>query len=44
MESLESNYAKILNTLHQVELQMNFLNQIRKPKLTDIELITLNIT
>jgi hypothetical protein len=30
--------------LHQVEPQKNFLNQIRKPKLTDIELIALNIT
>lgn len=44
MSNLEKNYAKILDTLHQVEPQKNFLNQIRTPKLSDIELIALNIT
>lgn len=44
MSNLEKNYAKILETLHQVEPQKNFLNQIRTPKLSDIELIALNIT
>lgn len=44
MSNLESSYTKILNTLHQVEPQKNFLNQIRTPKLSDIELIAINIT
>ncbi len=44
MSNLESSYNKILGTLHQVESKENFLNQIRKPKLSDIELIALNLT
>ena len=44
INNLEMNYAKILEALHEVESQKNFLNQIRSPKLSDIELIALNIT
>jgi len=44
MSNLESSYTKILNTLHQVEAHKNFLNQIRVPKMSDIEVIALNIT
>ncbi len=44
MSNLEFSYNKILGTLHQVESKENFLNQIRKLKLSDIELIALNLT
>lgn len=44
MSNLESSYNKILAALHQVEPKTNFLKQIRKPKLSDIELIALNLT
>ncbi|MFK8012170.1 MAG: hypothetical protein AB8B80_09035 [Marinicellaceae bacterium] len=44
MSNLEKNYAKILEALHQVKPQNNFLIQIRTPKLSGIELIALNIT
>lgn len=39
MNNFIRNYKKILETLQQVEGKMNFLNQKRKPKLSDIELI-----
>ena len=35
---------KILETLKQVEDKMNFLCQIRKPRLSDIELIAIDLT
>lgn len=38
------NYKKILETLQIVETKMNFLNQIRKPNLSDIELIAIDLT
>ena len=44
MSNLESSYNKILTALHQVESKVSFLKQIRKPKLSDIELIALNLT
>jgi len=44
MSNLESSYNKILAALHQVESKVSFLKQIRKPKLSDIELIALNLT
>lgn len=44
MNNFTRNYEKILETLQSVENQMNFLNQIRKPKLSDIELIAIDLT
>lgn len=44
MNNFLRNYRKILETLQLVESKMNFLNQIRKPKLSDIELIAIDLT
>lgn len=44
MNNFTANYRKILDTLQQVEDKMNFLNQKRKPKLSDIELIAIDLT
>jgi hypothetical protein len=44
MNNFSANYEKVLGILQQVEQQKNFLNQIRIPKLSDIELISLDIT
>lgn len=44
MNNFTANYEKILETLQQVEGKMNFLNQKRKPKLSDIELIAVDLT
>lgn len=44
MNNFTRNYEKILATLQSVEDNMNFLNQIRIPKLSDIELIAIDLT
>jgi len=44
MNNFTRNYEKILETLQIVESKMNFLNQIRKPRLSDIELIAIDLT
>ncbi|WP_407483556.1 IS982 family transposase [Elizabethkingia anophelis] len=44
MNSFTANYEKILETLVKIESKMNFLNQIRKPKLSDLELISIDLT
>ena len=44
MNNFSANYAKILETLQKVESKMNFRNQKRKPKLSDIELISIDLT
>lgn len=44
MNNFSANYEKILETLRQFTVQMNFLNQIRTPKLSDVELIALDLT
>ncbi|WP_165045645.1 IS982 family transposase [Dysgonomonas sp. ZJ709] len=44
MNNFTRNYEKILETLQSIESQMNFLNQIRKPRLSDIELIAIDLT
>ncbi len=44
MNNFTRNYEKILETLQTVERKMNFLNQIRTPKLSDIELIAIDLT
>jgi len=43
MSNLHDSYTKILSLLHDIEPQCYFLNQKRKPKLNDIELIALNL-
>ena len=44
MNNFSANYEKILETLAQVSTKMNFLNQKRKPRLSDIELISIDLT
>ncbi|AJW63073.1 Transposase DDE domain protein [Elizabethkingia miricola] len=44
MNSFTANYEKILQTLVKIESKMNFLNQIRRPKLSDLELISIDLT
>lgn len=44
MNNFSANYGKILETIQQIESKMNFLNQKRKPKLSDIELIAIDLT
>lgn len=44
MSNSIANYGKILEILQQIELKMNFLNQISNPKLSDIEFITVDLT
>jgi hypothetical protein len=44
MNNFIASYEKILDILKQVETKNNFLSQIRIPKLSDIELIAMDIT
>ncbi|MCL6220988.1 IS982 family transposase [Zunongwangia pacifica] len=44
MHNFQTNYDKILKVLNTIEPKSNFLHQIRKPKLTDKELIAINLT
>jgi len=44
MSNFTENYNKILNVLLLFSEKQNFLNQIRQPKLTDVELIAVNLT
>ena len=44
MHNFESNYNKILETLQLNIDKSNFISQKRKPKLSDIELIALDLT
>lgn len=43
MSNLQSSYTRILDLLHELEEKDYFLNQIRIPKLTDKQLIALNL-
>lgn len=43
MNNFDANYGKILDTLQIIEPKMNLLSQKRKPKLSDIELIAINL-
>ena len=43
MSDLQTVYSKILALLHEVEPNDNFLKQIRKPKLSDKELLALSL-
>lgn len=42
--SFQANYTKILQVLTQLETKKSFIRQIRKPKLSDKELIAINLT
>jgi hypothetical protein len=44
MNNFGANYEKILEVLKQIESKKNFLKQKRKPKLSDIELIAVDLT
>jgi hypothetical protein len=44
MNNFRESYEQILNVLKGIEPKSNFLNQIRVPRLSDIELISLAIT
>jgi hypothetical protein len=43
MSNLQTSYTKILSLLHEIEPEDYFLNQIRLPRMTDKELIALNL-
>lgn len=44
MNNFGESYEQILNVLRVIDSKSNFLNQIRVPKLSDIELISLALT
>jgi len=44
MNNLEENYKKILEVLRELDKKENYRKQIRKPKMTDKEIIALNFT
>ncbi|KAA6314295.1 hypothetical protein EZS27_035072 [termite gut metagenome] len=44
MNNFSANYRKIMETLRAIEPKKNFLHQTRQPKLSDIELIALDLT
>ena len=44
MNNFITKYEKILEILKQFETKSNFLNQIRCPRLSDIELIAVDLT
>ncbi|KAA6335217.1 hypothetical protein EZS27_016532 [termite gut metagenome] len=44
MNNFIQNYEKIVEILQQTESTMNFLNQKRQPKLSDLELIAIDLT
>ena len=44
MNNLEASYNKILKTIKKLEQRDNYLLQIRKPKMSDLELVSLSLT
>jgi hypothetical protein len=44
MNNFTTKYEKILEILKEIETKSNFLNQIRRPRLSDIELIAIDLT
>ncbi len=44
MNNFSTKFEKILEILKQFETKSNFLNQIRRPQLSDIELIAVDLT
>lgn len=44
MHNFQTNYDKILKVLKELDCKMDYLHQIRKPKLRDKELIAIDLT
>ncbi len=44
MNNLIENYNKILKVLRKIDVKENYHHQIRKPKMSDKEIIALNLT
>lgn len=44
MNNLKASYNKILRTIKEIEHRENYLTQIRKPKMKDIEVVSLVLT
>ena len=44
MHNFQANYDKILKVLKELDVRMDYLHQIRKPKLRDKELIAFDLT
>ena len=44
MHNFESNYDKIMLVLDKLDIKSSFLSQIREPKLSDRELLCINLT
>jgi len=44
MHNFQSNYDKILDVLKGLGTKSDYLRQIRKPKLSDLELIAIDLT
>ncbi|KAA6339132.1 hypothetical protein EZS27_012926, partial [termite gut metagenome] len=44
MNNFSAHYRKIMETLRSIESEKNFLDQIRQPKLSDLELIGIDLT
>ncbi len=44
MHNFQANYDKIFKVLNKIEKLNSFIVQIRKPKLSDKELIAINLT
>ena len=44
MHNFQANYDKILKVLKELDVRMDYLHQIRKPKLRDKELIAIDLT
>ncbi|KJD37186.1 transposase [Tamlana sedimentorum] len=44
MHNFQANYDKILKVLKELDFKMDYLHQIRKPKLRDKELIAVDLT
>ncbi|MFV0305930.1 MAG: IS982 family transposase, partial [Moheibacter sp.] len=44
MNNLRASYNKILRTIKEIEPRENYLTQVRKPKMKDIEVVSLVLT
>lgn len=43
MHNFQANYDKIIEVFNRLDIQENYFTQIRKPKLSDKELIAINL-
>ena len=44
MHNFQANYDKILKVLKELDSKMDYLHQIRKPRIRDKELIAIDLT